>query len=315
MISQDIQHTEEPVQALAAAQKNTGQCLNSVTESSSVAVATKRNVHLLMYIGVEGTGHHPMQSLTKLLADTVFNPQTANTLFRIMFKRFTKGMPNDVHVNKGLVEASIANAAIEMDLVIDKYENSTTFAFADWSNPFSHKIFSGVDPLDLLDLSNQSRHNVRLSLIVINRNFTQIIWSTALRRKFDSVTAKVNEIYNAATVIDAQLAHVPLCNWRSFDFTDYKRHPHEYRQGFAKHFRKSMPVVEAAFEKVMPTPDPNKTVVIKPSKYDTLWTSEDLEYTRDTFERPLVVNLWERLAHPRYSLLSSFDKVGCDCSE
>lgn len=293
---------------------NTTAVPKTKTAGMVTANETARKVSLLMYIGVEGTGHHLLQKLTGRLADTTFNTGKTPALMEIMRQRFSKGKPGKggEHVTDRLGNATIQRAAEEMDRIIDANSNSITFAFRDWSNPFSHNIFSGVDPIDLMDVARESRHDVALRLVIIHRNFTEVIWSTALSRKFESVTAKVNELYNAATVLNAQLGNIPLCYWRTFDFTKFKNHPQDYQKAFAQFFGKDLSIVQDVFSQVMRDPhkqqeSDGETV----SKYDTLWEPQDLTFVRDTFERPHVVKLWERLMDERYDLLSSFDKVGC----
>lgn len=278
-----------------------------------------RQVHLITYIGVEGTGHHLIQRILKSLVDTVFtsgNPKHRK-FFGMMSTRFqksTSGSPGE-HVSSQLVQ-SLDTAAAEMDLVIDGSPDSSTFAFADWSNPFSGLFFSGVDPIDLVELTNRSRHNVSLSVIVLHRNWTKIIWSTALSRKFGSVARKVNELKASATVINAQLASVPLCSWRTFDIEDYPRHQNEYDAAFAKFLHVDVSAVQSVFKSSMNKFVEKDTIASggEASKYDTLWTAEDLSYVHDAFDRSLVAPSWGRLTDSRYKLIAGFDDVGCKCS-
>lgn len=281
-----------------------------------------RHVHLIAYIGVEGTGHHFVQGIFRSLADVIFskkNPKTS-AFFQMMQSRFSgwseiprpERTNGSRHVAPSLVQP-IDEAAEAMDKVIEDSSNSSkVFAFADWSNPFSGRLFSGVDPTVLVELAEKSRHNVSLSVLVLHRNWTKIIWSTALRRNFgSSVAHRVIELKNAAMVLHAQLASVPLCSWRNFNMEDYPNHPEEYQQAFADYFHLSVNNVKHSFHsfRAANATVSNRTV----SKYDTLWTKEDLAYVQDTFDGPLVASSMRRLTDPRHNLLAGFDKVGCHC--
>eukprot|EP00545_Synedropsis_sp_CCMP1620_P001385 CAMPEP_0119028030 /NCGR_PEP_ID=MMETSP1176-20130426/38186_1 /TAXON_ID=265551 /ORGANISM="Synedropsis recta cf, Strain CCMP1620" /LENGTH=288 /DNA_ID=CAMNT_0006984081 /DNA_START=418 /DNA_END=1284 /DNA_ORIENTATION=+ len=265
---------------------------------------SQRRVHLITYIGLEGTGHHLLQTLTRTFADTVITADTR--LYKILNTRFeksTKGVPPAVN------DFSLDSAANDLDRIIDISPKSNVFALAAWSNPFGNKIFSGVDPIDMVELTNRSRHNVTLSLMILHRNFTKIIWSTAKSRKFASVSQKVIELQNSAIVLNAQLGETPLCSWRTFDIDDFPKRPHDYHVAFAKFFRVNDSArVESAFQKM-------ESHFVAPksstSKYDTLWAPGELMYVADAFDRPSLQKLWAKLTESRYNLLTDFDQVGC----
>lgn len=277
----------------------------------------RRKVRLITYIGVEGTGHNLLQRMVNSLADTVFTVRSATKLHKIMGTRFSKygGGKGGSHVPTELI-TSLDNASLEMDSIIDDNPNSTTFAFADWSNPFSRLPYSGVDPIDMVELSQGSRHDVSLSMIILHRNWTKIIWSTALRRGFASVAGKVNELYTSAVVLNAQLGRIPLCSWRTFDIGNYEEHPDEYDSSLARVFLVDVSRVKAFMKDSRDRFVDNKLSKggANISKYDTKWTADDLLYVRNAFERPMVTKLWGRLVEPQYSLLASFDEVNCNCT-
>jgi hypothetical protein len=269
---------------------------------------------LLAYIGLEGTGHHLIQKLSSALAENVITSRTAPKLYRMLHTRFSKSIAGNAgeHVPSAIV-TSLDVVAFEFDKFIDSSPLTSVFAFRDWSNPFEGRIFSGVDPTDLMELAEGSRHNVSVSLLILHRNFTKVIWSTALSRKFGSVAKKVNELQNSAIVLNSHLGGVPLCSWRTFDIGDYSKHKDDYNAGLAKYFHVNVSRVEFEMKnseaKIGAAPHQSNH-----SKYDTLWTPEDLLYVKDAFQRSSTKHLWERLTESRYSLRTDYADVGCDCT-
>merc|ERR1711862_43714 len=162
-----------------------------------------------------------------------------------------------------------------------------------------------MGPIDLWEVTNRSSHHVTLNMIILHRNWTKVVHSTALVRKFGTVARKVNELKSSAIVLSAQLSKLPLCTWRTFDSDDYSTEQQEaFHEAFANYFQTSITRVNDVFEKHI-SPQ-NKT------KYDTLWSPDDLLYVRDAFERHSVKHLWGLLTEHKYKLLTNFGEVGCE---
>jgi len=286
-----------------------------------------RKVSFVMYVGVEGTGHHPFQKMAMKIVDV---PIRSGEVKNIMGNRFVKGLP---HLNKTsgahrpapnsstYDEFRLDRAARALDEVVKNNPDATTFGFADWSNPFSHMILSGVDPIDLYELTQRSVYDMDLRVLVLHRNTTEIIWSTTMGRSFDTVTAKVNEIYTSLITLAAQLKALPVCTWRVFDMTKYKYHPDEYITQLAKFYGKSLSKTRSVVKSVLRDPHAGHTDKLKSSdnetkisKYDTLWEPQDLDFVRDTFDRPAVRPLFDTFENPQHWLLTMFDseKNGCN---
>ena len=273
--------------------------------------ATRRKVRLLTYVGLEGTGHHMIQSLMRLLAQQ--NIRRTDSLWNDLNARFVRITEGDKGEHVGLVQGtnqtlpSLDKLATELDDYVDSHPGAHTFGLSHWSNPFSGHLFSGIDPIDLVEITTRSKHDMKLNILVVHRNFTRVIWSTALNRGFASVGKKVTELQNSAIVLNAQLAHIPRCVWRKFDFSDYLSSPQEYQAALAKFFQiDDVSVVARAFELAGAS-----SKIPDTTKYDTLWTPEDLQLIDDYFYRPSVQNLYHHLTDPRYEILTDYSKVGC----
>ena len=123
----------------------------------------------------------------------------------------------------------------------------------------------------------------------------------------------MNEIFSAATTLNAYLGSMPLCHWRTFDISAYKNSPKSYQHALARFFLKNVDIVASVLDSLFVDPSHSKSKGNSSlvSKYDTLWEEQDLFLVRQTFQRLNPLQMWTHLNDPRYAVTSDFALVGC----